>query len=217
MMEDNKWVAKILRDYNDCLPGNYQYFVIGSTALISYTSKIGYVRKIKDIDIICSDKNFTSIADKLKEKGYEQNTFVDRNTPFYGRLKRLAETKYFRFVKDNKGLEIMTSPFREIDKEIEIELYPGVRFSFPTDSISSTNLYEVSFKAVTPEALFCIYSLGHNTWGKIASKGKEKREEDIRQLRPIINEEKLEKVASNIFLHLRGIKLKIPTFLIYKE
>src|SRR4030042_4202456 len=111
MSFDNNWVSSVLNDFIAVLPGAQRYFCIGSVALLSYTAKTGYRRKIKDVDIICDTNNFHHIVDGLKRRGYKQYTFIDKSFLFYTQLLPLASSKYYRFEKNGKNLEVMTTDF----------------------------------------------------------------------------------------------------------
>ena len=209
---DNKWVSPTLNDFIKSISSGQRYFCIGSVSLLSFT-KNNYQRKIKDIDLICESKNFNSIKNNLLKFGYKQYTFIDKKFPYYKRLLKLAQSKYFRFEKDGKNLEIMTSDFGNSKKEILVELYSGIMFSFPSVGIINSSFEGINFKTVSPETLYCIYSLGLKTWGFFVRKNIEQRKNDLKQLKKIINNKKLNKIADNVFITIGKIKLKIPAFL----
>lgn len=115
---NNHWVGVYLKEFLNSLPVNYEYSVIGSVALLSYTQKIGYEREIHDIDVICQAEGFSQIANKLISLGYGQGTFVDKRMPFYKTLMRLAKSKYYRFQKEGHALELLTTPFNKFGDKI---------------------------------------------------------------------------------------------------
>lgn len=209
---DNKWVTSTLKDFFDSIPSDQQYFCIGSVSLLSFI-KNSYQRKIKDIDIICEAKNFETIRNSLIKLGYQQYTFIDKKFPFYNRLKKTALSKYFRFEKKGKNLEIMTSNFGDLKEEILVELYPGIKFSFPSSGVINSSFEGISLKTVSPETLYCIYSFGLKTWGFFVRKNIEQRKTDLQQLKKIVDKEKLNKIANNVFIKIGKIKLKVPAFL----
>ena len=206
---DNKWVASTLRDFIDSIPSDQQYFCIGSVSLLSFI-KNSYQRKIKDIDIICDIKNFDVIRNNLLKLGYQQYTFIDKEFPFYNRLKRIALSKYFRCEKNGKNLEIMTSNFGGSKEEILVELYPGIKFSFPSSGVINSSFEGISLKTVSPETLYCIYNFGLKTWGFFVRKNIEQRRSDLQQLKKIVDREKLNNIANNVFLRIGRLKIKIP-------
>lgn len=206
---DNKWVVPILNDFIKVIPSDQKYFSIGSVSLLSFT-KNGYQRKIKDIDIICDIKNFDVIRNDLLKLGYEQYTFIDKKFPFYNRLKKIALSKYFRFEKNGKNLEIMTSNFGDLQEEILVELYPGIKFSFPLNGVIDSSFEGISLKTVSPETLYCIYNFGLKTWGFFVRKNIEQRRSDLQQLKKIVNKERLNNIANNVFLRIGRLKIKIP-------
>ena len=209
---DNKWVNPTLKDFINSVPFTQQYFCIGSVSLLSFTKKT-YDRKIKDIDIICEIKNFETIKNNLIKLGYQQYTFINKKFPFSKQLLKLAQSKYFRFEKNGKDLEIMTSDFGDLKEEILVELYPGIKFSFPSSGVVNSSFEEINLKTISPEILFCIYSFGLKTWGFFVRKNIEQRKTDLQQLKKIINKEKLNKITNNIFLAIGKFKLKVPAFL----
>lgn len=210
---DNKWVVLILKDFIKSIPLNQRYFCIGSISLLSFT-KNNFSREIKDIDIICDISNFEIIKNNLKKLNYKQYTFINKRFPFYKQLSKLTKSKYFRFEKNGKSLEIMTTDFGSLKSEISVEIYPGIKFSFPLKEIISSTFDEVNIKTVSPEILYCIYSLGLKTWGRLVRKDVKKRKVDLEQLAKVINRKKLTKIANSIFLKIKKIKLKIPSFLL---
>ncbi len=212
MILDNQWVTSTLNNFLNSIPSNQQYFCIGSVSLLSFTQN-NYQRKIKDIDIICEAKNFETIKNSLIKLGYQQYTFIDKRFPFYNRLKKIALSKYFRFEKKGKILEIMTTNFGNLREEIKIELYPGIKFYFPSNGIIRASSEGISLRTVSPETLYCIYSFGLKTWGFFVRKNVEQRKTDLQQLKKIVDKEKLNKIANNVFIKIGKIKLKVPAFL----
>lgn len=208
----NKWVESVLSDFLEAISKDCRYFVVGSVALISYTAKSGYERLIKDIDIICEEDNFSEVASKLVRKGYKQGTFIDKKFPFF--TEKLSNTKYYRFEKDGKNLEIMTSRFVTLNGRLKIKVYPGFSFSLPVESIILTQLNNTKFRAVSPETLYTIAKFLFNTWMKLVKTKIEQRKNDIIQLEKIIDREKLDFISNNAYLYFWKIKFKVPKFLI---
>jgi|SRR3989344_2634639 len=209
---DNKWVTSTLKDFIDSIQSDQQYFCIGSVSLLSFI-KNSYQRKIKDIDIICETKNFDVVKNNLLKLDYKQYTFTDKKFPFYNRLKKIALSKYFRFEKKGKNLEIMTTDFGDSKEEILVELYPGIKFFFPSSGVVNSLFEGISLRTVSPEILYCIYSFGLKTWGFFVRKNVEQRKTDLQQLKKIVDKEKLNKIAINVFIKIGKIKLKVPAFL----
>lgn len=213
MNTDNSWVTSALNDFLQAITQNYQYVVVGSVALISYTGKIGYERKIHDVDIICQAEGFSQIANKLICLGYQQSTFIDKKMPFYKTLMKLAGSKYYRFQKEDVALELMTTPFKYSQGNVCIELYPGFRVSLPESSITTTNLYGINFRAATPEALHCIYSIGFTTWGRVVKAKNSQVIEDLKNLKGVTNEVALKNLANQINIEVGKVKFKLPHIL----
>ena len=216
MVKDNcnSWVTEILGEFMQYLPQNYPHVVIGSATLISYTSKIGYERQIHDVDIICQSTGFAEVASKLISLGYEQTTFINKRMPFYNQLIKLAGSKYFRFVKGGRALEIVTSDLINKDGNIRIELYPNFKISVPDTSIVNANFGGREFKAASPEALYCIYSVGYNTWGRFVSAKNSQVRQDLQNLRKIINRDRLKEFGNQVRIEIGPVKFKLPLLLI---
>jgi hypothetical protein len=213
MNSKNRWVVSVLKDFINSIPKNQKYFCIGSVALLSFISENVYQRKIKDIDIICDINNFKDIKKPLLKKNYCQFTFVDKKFPFYKQLLKLAQLKYYRFEKNGKSLEIMTTDFGSVKNEISVEIYPGIKFTFPSSEIVNSSFEGINIKALSPETLYCIYNLGLKTWGRFNKENVIKRKADLEQLAKVIDNKKLYKITNNIFLSIGKIKLKVPVFL----
>jgi len=205
----NNWVVPVLKDFTKLVSDDQRYFCIGSVSLLSFTKEF-YNREIKDIDIICDVLNFEIIRNGLKKFGYKQYTFINKKFPFYKQLFKLSKSKYFRFEKNGRNLEIMTSDFGHSKNEISIEMYPKVAFNFPSIGVIDSSFNGSHFKAVSPETLYCIYSFGLKTWGRFTRTKIDQRKNDLKQLEKIINKNKLKQIASNIFLKIGPLKVKIP-------
>lgn len=213
MVSANSWVTFALNDFLQTVPQNYQYVVVGSVALTSYTAKIVYERKIHDVDIICQAEGFSQIANKLICLGYQPSTFIDKKMPFYKTLMRLANSKYYRFQKGNLVLELMTTPFKYSQGNVCIELYPGFRVFLPESSITTTSLYGINFRAATPESLHCIYSIAFTTWGRLVKTKNSQVIEDLKNLKRVTNNVALKNLAAQINLEVGKIKFKLPHIL----
>lgn len=214
MLQENEWVPKVLSDLLAVAPTDYSYVVLGSVALMSYTVDHGYERPIKDIDVIGSEEGVKQIAKGLKEKGYTQESFVDKTFPFYDRLSKHSATKYLRFVKDDKALEIMTTDMPVTNGNIRAELYPGLSFSLPQWAIQETVLGDVHFKAVSPETLYSIYRVGLRTWGFFVRKKMEQRKNDLASLQSIVDKKKLSDLVNNTVVHVGRLNFGIPKILV---
>ncbi len=188
--EQNESLLSTLKEVIAILPVNEKYLILGSVALLSYTQRIGYLRKIKDIDII-ADKNYQKeITDTLLERGYEKLTFIDKKMPFYKQLTKYSESMYTRFYKLNSvNVEILFTNFTKSKDRLEIELYPKFFSSLPLNVLIVSNLNNIEFNTISPEALLTVKKLTNNTIGRIYTKDKQKRKEDISTLCKIINKD----------------------------
>jgi hypothetical protein len=207
---DNHWVSEILLEFQKAIPSNFRYFAIGSSALMSYAAKVGHCRLIKDIDLIADNKGFSKISSELVNFGFKRFTFIDKKYPFSKQLLKIAETKYYRFEKNGKSLEIMTTDMGDDPDKIMIEIYPGLKFSFPSTGLTTTSLDGVQFSAVTAEALFAIYNLTLNTIGRFVKTNIDQRYRDLENLGKVIDRRKLNEITDRIYFYLGLIKLKIP-------
>lgn len=214
LQHDNRWIVPMLNDFLYVLPKNHRYFLLGSVALVSYTKRLGYQRAIKDIDVICDESGFERVIEGLKKKGYTQATFITKAFPFYRKLSKLAVTKYYRFVKDGKSLEIMTTDFGNDDGMLSVELYPGAAFCIPAEAIQTTRIDGVSFQAVTPELLLLVYRFGSRTWGRLVRKNHARRNEDIKELSRVVDSAGLDAIARTISFQLGHFSMRIPVFLL---
>lgn len=210
---DNDWVAPVLKDFLYVLPKNHRYFILGSVALVSYTERLGYKRAIKDIDIICDESGFEAVIAGLKKKGYTQDTFITKAFPFYRKLLKIAATKYYRFVRDGKSLEVMTTDFGNDDGTLSVELYPSVMFCIPAEAIQTTRIDGVSFQAVTPELLLLVYRFGSRTWGRLVRKNHARRNEDIKELSRVVDQALLEAIVPEISFRLGPVCVRVPALL----
>ena len=108
----------------------------------------------------------------------------------------------------------MTTDFGSLKNEVSVDLYPGIKFTFPSSGIINSSFGRINIKALSPETLYCIYNLGLKTWGRFNKDNIIKRRTDLEQLIKIIDNKKLNKIANNIFLSIGKIKLKIPNKLL---
>ena len=82
------------------------YIVLGSMATLSFTSKIGYERKMNDLDIIADESQVKPMKDVLEDLGFIQTTFINKRMPFYKKLLKHSQSRYLRFSKDDINVEI---------------------------------------------------------------------------------------------------------------
>lgn len=187
-----------------------EVIVLGSVALISYTSAIGYYRKIKDIDTIVDSEYKDAIESKLKSRGYKKSTFIDPRMPFALLLRRYAESKYVRFHKSGfADLEILFTPFVQSPSRIQIELFPHIYASMPKTELVQGSLEGNTFGSVTPEILMAIKQLAHNTVGRIYTRGREKRFADHEALRKIIDREKYDRLYKELTIKIFGLGIPL--------
>lgn len=190
------------------------YFIVGSVALLSYTQPHGYDRQIHDIDIIMETVEAVGTAEKLKELGYTQNTFINPRMPFYSKLMKHSSDKYLRFSKDSVDIEILSTNF-ESKNELDIfELYPGVKAGLPKDVFSVSTYSGVQFRTVSKEMLFFFKKFANNTMGKKVKYKEQQRYDDISHLEKLVDKHKFDQLKKSCTLFVIGVPFKTPRFLI---
>jgi len=181
---------------------------------MSYTANKGYERPIKDIDIIGSQDGSEQIAKGLKEKGYTQESFVDKAFPFYDHLSKHSASKYLRFIRDGKAIEIMITDMPLAGGHVSADLYPGLGFSLPQWAIQQTVLGNVRFNAVSPETLYSIYKVGLRTWGLFVRTRMEQRKKDLANLEEIVDKNKLTDLVKGTRIHVGRLNFEVPKILV---
>lgn len=217
---DNAWEREnreILSSFNDFLSvvgAESNYFVLGSVALLSYTAGVGYLRKIKDVDVIASPETAKMSRERLLLFGYKQSTFIDKEIPFHQWLVNSTGEKYLRFEKGEAAIEIHVSDFLSDRGNLKINLYRNIYVSLPADSVVETALAERKFKALSPEALYCSYQWGLKTLGRFMKIKSRQKEKDLAELKKTLDPKKLERIAENSYFYLGRFRIKIPRFLL---
>ncbi|KKU60525.1 MAG: hypothetical protein UX82_C0010G0029 [Microgenomates group bacterium GW2011_GWE1_47_12] len=210
---ENEWVKTTLADFLEAIPSDYPYFALGSLVLLSYTENF-YTRPIRDIDLIGDTHGTDKLGAVLLDKGYAQNTFIDSKFPLAHKLQAIGKKKYLRFEKNGRALEIMTSNLTANDGSIDVELYPGIAVSMSESAVQNTRYQGLEFRAVSPEALFCIYNFGLKTWGTLVKTRIEQRRRDLAALHKIVQPYALTRIADNVHLKIGRSRIKIPSKLI---
>jgi hypothetical protein len=214
MNSENEWVVSTLEDFSGAIPSNYYFFVLGSTALLSYTEAVGYSRPIRDIDAIGVQDGIQGIIVNLVAQGYRQDTFIDPQFPMANSLRKHGKSRYLRFEKENRALELMATNLQFSNGSIDVELYPELTISLPEQAVQTTRFNGRSFQALSPEALFCLYNVGLKTWGKLVKTRIDQRKQDLEAISKVMNKEKLAEIAYQAFLRIGPLKFKIPSRLI---
>ncbi|MCR4313466.1 MAG: hypothetical protein NUV58_04405, partial [Candidatus Roizmanbacteria bacterium] len=161
------------------------YIVLGSMATLSFTSKIGYERKMNDLDIIADESQVKPMKDVLEDLGFIQTTFINKRMPFYKKLLKHSQSRYLRFSKDDINVEILTTKFIKKDSSLRFDLYPNFWVKIPKDSLFKTKIESIEFTTLDVNLLWAIKYLLHNSLGKfIFYKGKQ-RTEDLLHLRKL--------------------------------
>ena len=75
-------------------------------------------------------------------------------------------------------LEILYSPFKYKDGYLEIELFKNIIARINVIELQTKNLLGIDVKTVSSRTLYAIRMLVNKIFGKIFTKGKEKREID---------------------------------------
>lgn len=208
--EQNISIFNTLGEFISILPNKQEYLILGSIALISYTKKINYFRKIKDIDVIVNKKYKKEITDTLLKKGYQKLTFIDKKMPFYKNLIKHSKSMYTRFYKPNGvNIEILFTNFTKSKDRLEIELYPKIFASLPLKVFNVSNLNNTKFNSISPEALLTVKKLTNNTIGRIYTKDKQKRNNDIFALSKVINKNIYKTIKKELKFRMGFISFKI--------
>lgn len=191
----NSKYIKILSAITKNIP-QYSYIVLGSMATLSYTSKIGYSRKMNDLDIIVDDSQVESMKDVLINQGFIQTTFINKRMPFYKKLLEHSQSIYLRFSKGDINVEILSTKFIKQDSSLKFDLYPNFWVKIPQESLFESKIGMVKFTTLDINLLWAIKYLLHNSLGKfIHHKGKQ-RTKDLLQLRKLVDLKKVKEILS---------------------
>ncbi len=188
------------------------YIVLGSMATLSFTSEIGYTRKMNDLDIIADRSLIEKIKIKLIEKGFTQTTFINKRMPFYKKLIEHSRSTYLRFSKDDINIEILVTKFIEDNLNQKFDLYPNFWVQIPKSSFYETKIGAIKFTTLDVSLLWAIKYLLHNSLGKFMSYKEKQRTEDLLHLRKLVNLEKAKKLLSQCRFGLRSFSFTIPSF-----
>ncbi len=188
------------------------YIVLGSMATLSFTSKIGYERKMNDLDVIADESLIERIKIKLIEKGFVQTTFINKRMPFYKKLLKHSQSRYLRFSKDDINVEILTTKFIKKDSSLKFDLYPNFWVKIPEDSLFKTKIESIEFTTLDVNLLWAIKYLLHNSLGKFIFYKGEQRTEDLLHLRKLVNLGKAKKFLSLFRFGYLSLSFQIPGF-----
>ncbi|MCL5019269.1 MAG: hypothetical protein M1426_02170 [Patescibacteria group bacterium] len=190
----------------------YGYIVLGSMATLSYTSKIGYSRKMNDLDIIADESQVGQMRKKLVEQGFKQSTFINKRMPFYKKLLKHSQSIYFRFSRGEINIEILSTKFIKKDSDLKFDLYPNFWVQIPISSLVTTKLENAEFVTLDINLLWAIKYLLHNSLGKFMHYKGEQRAEDLSHLRKLVNLEKAKKLLSQCRFGYRSLSFHVPGF-----
>lgn len=191
-----------------------KYIILGSVATLSYTQKVGYIRQIHDIDVIM-DRNEADVVKKLLLKdGYELKTFIDKRMPFYKSLIKHAESQYFRFIKNNVAIEILSTPFIQVEDTLKFDLYPNIWTQIPKNSIVTQQLGGARFTTLNLNLVWAIKEFLNKTLGKFMHYKGGQRKDDLAALKRIVNIKEAKELLSKCRLGYKKISFRIPTLFI---
>jgi len=188
------------------------YIVLGSMGTLSYTSKIGYSRKMNDLDIIVDESQVKPMKDVLMEQGFIQTTFINKRMPFYKNLLKQSKSIYLRFSKDGVNIEILSTRFIKIDSSLKFDLYPNFWVKIPISSLTKTKLGKTEFTTLDVNLLWAIKYLLHNSLGKFMHHKREQRAEDLSHLRKLVNLDKAKRLISQSRFGFKSFAFKVPVF-----
>lgn len=209
---NSKYIDIISEITKDCRQNCY--IVLGSMATLSYTSKIGYLRKMNDLDIIVDESQTTSMKDVLIRLGFIQTTFINKRMPFYKRLLKHSESTYLRFSKDVINVEILSTKFIKQDLSLKFDLYPNFWVKIPVSSLVFTKLGNAKLSTLDVNLLWAIKYLLHNSLGRFMHYKGEQRTADLSHLRKLVNLEKAKRLISQCRFGYFSLSFQIPGFLI---
>lgn len=192
----------------------HSYILLGSMATLSYTSKIGYSRKMNDLDIIADESQVEQMKIKLTEQGFRQSTFINRRMPFYKKLLKHSQSIYFRFSKEEVNVEILSTKFVKKDSDLKFDLYPNFWVQIPIGSLTVAKLGSVMFSTLDINLLWVIKYLLHNSLGKLMHYKGEQRAEDLSHLRKLVELKKAKQFLSQCRFGYRSLNFIIPEFLL---
>ncbi|MFA6017086.1 MAG: hypothetical protein WC744_03295 [Patescibacteria group bacterium] len=172
------------------------YIVLGSMATLSYTSKIGYERKMNDLDMIVDQTQVQSIREILTYQGFIQTTFINKRMPFYKKLLEHSQSIYLRFSKGDINVEILSTKFIKAKSFLKFDLYPNFWVQIPINSLFIKKLGIAKFWTLDVNLLWAIKYLLHNSLGKFMRYKGEQRTVDLSHLRKLVNLAKAKKFLS---------------------
>lgn len=188
----NSQALSPLHDFTSISHNLPNIIILGSVGLLAHTYKIGYERRIKDVDTICDISYKTQFENELTKLGYRKSTFIDSKMPFAKILRKFSE-KYCRYYKQNYAdLEILYTPFVFKNQTLTIELFPHISASIPSNTLETIFWHNIPIKTVSPEMMLVIKLFTHETLGSVYRTGHEKREADHTALRKCIDKNEFE-------------------------
>lgn len=202
---------KIISSITKNIPQN-SYIVLGSMATLSYTSKIGYLRKMNDLDIIVDEPQVKRMKDELMEQGFLQTTFINKRMPFYKKLLKQSQSIYPRFSKGETNVEILSTKFIKKDSSLKFDLYPNLWVKIPQESLFESKIGMVKFTTLDINLLWAIKYLLHNSLGKFMKYKNGQRIEDLMHLRKLVDLEKAKFFLSQCRFGFKKISFRIPEF-----
>jgi hypothetical protein len=209
----NSEYIKIFSAITKNLPQN-SYIVLGSMATLSYTSKIGYSRKMNDLDIIVNESQVRTMKDVLINQGFIQTTFINKRMPFYKKLLKQSQSTYLRFSKGEINVEILSTKFIKKDTSIKFDLYPNFWVKIPQESLFESKIGMAKFTTLDVSLLWAIKYLLHNSLGKFMHYKGEQRIEDLSHLRKLVDLKKAKKLLSLCRFGYLPLSFQIPKFIL---
>lgn len=193
---------------------NDKYIILGSAATLSYTTKIGYSRKMNDLDIIVDNSLVSKLKEKLLKDGFIQSTFINKRMPFFQKLIKHSQSIYLRFSKNDVNVEILSTKFIKKDSYLIFDLYPSFWVKIPENSLAKTKLGNAQFSTLNVDFLWAIKQLLNNTLGRFMLYKRKQRIEDLSNLKKLATIEKAKELLSQSRFGYKSLNLKVPTFLL---
>lgn len=189
-----------------------KYIVLGSAATLSFTSKIGYSRKMNDLDIIIDSSLVGKIKERLSNDGYYASTFINKRMPLYRKLSKYKNSIYLRYSKQDINVEILSTEFIEENGFLKFDLYPDFWVKIPINSLVVSSLEGSRFTTLDVNLLWAIKQILGNTLGRIMVHKGNQRNADLKELKKVVDLTKAKRLLSAGKFGYKNISLKAPLF-----
>ncbi|MFA5770870.1 MAG: hypothetical protein WC894_05255 [Patescibacteria group bacterium] len=188
------------------------YIILGSAATLSFTSKVGYSRKINDLDIIADESLVKKMKHKLLKQKFIQSTFINKRMPFFQKLIKHSDSSYLRFSKGGVNVEILSTKFIKNASSLILDLYPNFWVKIPVYSLTQTKLGRAQFTTLDVNLLWAVKQLLNNTLGRFMLYKRKQRVDDLFHLKKIVNIKKAKELLRKSRFGYKSLSFKVPEF-----